>query len=285
MPSNAAWLLSQALKPAEELGEKSEVATAGVRDRGRRLRAAITDAAPGDGNSVEVRIRRAHEASERARDAEERAVEAEQEAKEYSDHVREVSAAGRARLSQTESDTNRWIKERVAEAQRAADDAVKRERQAAEADAREQQQQVQDEVDDEIEEAQGEAEAARETADELVEDATEKMAEARQLAQEAAEAAQAAAEEANRQAQELAQQADQQASEANAQVTQAERIRKDSEATAKNAAGKLGGSTTNGDLKSYNKPELVELAAGIGIEGRTTMTKDELIKAITKASR
>ena len=93
MPSNAAWLLSQALKPAEELGEKSEFATAGVRDRGRRLRAAITDAAPGDGNSVEVRMRRAQEASERARDAEERAVEAEQEAKEYSDHVRKVSDA------------------------------------------------------------------------------------------------------------------------------------------------------------------------------------------------
>ena len=118
-------------------------------------------------------------------------MKAEQEAKEYSDHVREVSDAGGARLSQTESDTNRWIKERVAEAQRAAEDAVKRERHAAEADAREQQQQVQDEVGEEIEEAQGEAEAAQETADELVGDATEKMAEARQLAQEAAEAAQA----------------------------------------------------------------------------------------------
>ena len=68
-------------------------------------------------------------------------------------------------------------------------------------------------------------------------------------------------------------------------MTQAERIRKDSEATAKNAAGKLGGNATNGDLEGYNKPELVELAAGIGIEGRTTMTKAELIKAITKASR
>ena len=68
------------------------------------------------------------------------------------------------------------------------------------------------------------------------------------------------------------------------QVSQAEQLREDSEATAREAAGKLRRGT-NGDLKSYNKPELVELAAGIGIEGRTAMTKDELVKAITKASR
>ena len=80
MPSNAAWLLSRALKPAEAVGEKSEAAGSGIRDRGRRVRAALVDAAPGDGNSVEVRMRRAREASERAREAEERAVEAEQEA-------------------------------------------------------------------------------------------------------------------------------------------------------------------------------------------------------------
>ena len=39
------------------------------------------------------------------------------------------------------------------------------------------------------------------------------------------------------------------------------------------------------DLESYNKPELVELAASIGIEGRTNMTKGELVDAIAKASR
>ena len=41
----------------------------------------------------------------------------------------------------------------------------------------------------------------------------------------------------------------------------------------------------NGGLQSYNKPELVELAASIGIEGRTNMTKNELVDAIAKASR
>ncbi|MGH3083691.1 MAG: Rho termination factor N-terminal domain-containing protein [Gaiellaceae bacterium] len=38
-------------------------------------------------------------------------------------------------------------------------------------------------------------------------------------------------------------------------------------------------------MKSYNKPELVDLAASIGIKRRTNMTKGELIDAITNASR
>ena len=41
----------------------------------------------------------------------------------------------------------------------------------------------------------------------------------------------------------------------------------------------------NGSLKSYNKPELLDLAASMGVEGRTNMTKDELVEVITKAAR
>ena len=284
MPSNAAWLLSRAFTPAESVGDKTESATAGVRDRGRRVKAALIDAAPGGGDSVEIRMERARDASVRAREAEEQAVEAEEDANHRADHAQQVSESGRARVVETEQETGRWVKDRVAEAQKAADEAVRRERQAAEADAEERQVQVQAEVDDEIEEAEGEAEAAQEEADELVADAAAKLAEARQLAEEAANAARAAAEEATRQAQELAEDAEQQASEADTRIAEAEEIRKRSEATAKRGAGKLR-RATNGDLEDYNKPELVELAAGIGIERRTTMTKDELVKAIAKASR
>ena len=39
----------------------------------------------------------------------------------------------------------------------------------------------------------------------------------------------------------------------------------------------------NGGLESYKKPELVELASSIGIEGQT-MSKAELVDAIAKAS-
>jgi hypothetical protein len=89
MPSNAAWLLSQALKPAEALGD----AAGGARDQGRRVTAAVVDAAP-VGDSVEIRARRARDAAERAREAEERAVEAARESKALADRAREgVSAA------------------------------------------------------------------------------------------------------------------------------------------------------------------------------------------------
>ena len=111
------------------------------------------------------------------------------------------------------------------------------------------------------------------------------MAEARRLANEAAEAARAAAEEAQQQAQQLADDAEQQASDAEAQVAAAENLRERSETTAKQTARALKSNPTNGDLKAYNKPELLQLAAGIGIEGRTNMTKDELVNAIAKASR
>ena len=42
---------------------------------------------------------------------------------------------------------------------------------------------------------------------------------------------------------------------------------------------------TNGDLGEHTKHELLELAAAIDIEGRTTMSKAELVSAIEKASR
>ena len=65
----------------------------------------------------------------------------------------------------------------------------------------------------------------------------------------------------------------------------AERLREQAESTAKEAARELGSAPANGSLESYNKPELVELASTIGIEGRATMTKAELVDAIEKASR
>ena len=69
-------------------------------------------------------------------------------------HARQVSERGHARMTEVERETSRDVKQRVAEAQKAADEFVRRERQAAEADAAEDRQEVQDEVDEEIEEAQ-----------------------------------------------------------------------------------------------------------------------------------
>ena len=118
-----------------------------------------------------------------------------------------------------------------------------------------------------------------------MEEATEKLAEARRLADEGAEYARAAAEQARREAQQLADEAEQQAGDADARIQAAERVREHTKASAKHTARRLQARPGNGDLGSYNKPELVELAAGIGIEGRTNMTKGELVDAIAKASR
>jgi colicin import membrane protein len=285
MPSNAAWLLSRALKPAEAIGTAAGSAAAGARDRGLKVGAAVVDAAPVGGDSVELRVRRAEDAAERAQEAEDRALEAARESKARADHVREVGERGRDRVKTVERETARDIRQRVTEAQRTADAYVKHEREAAEADAEEQVHDVEDEVDGELEEAQRDAEESRQRAEELVEDATEARAEAKRLADEAVEAARSAAEEASREAQELAVEAEQRATDAEARVEATEQLREDLVAAAKQTVRELNRNPRNGGLKSYNKPELLELAASIGVEGRTNMTKGELVKVITSAAR
>jgi colicin import membrane protein len=284
MPSNAAWMLSRVLQPTQTVGSAAGSATAGARDRGQKVRVAVADATPG-GDSVDIRMKRARDAAERAREAEEQAVEAAHESKDRSNHVRQVSERGRARVTDVERETSRLVKQRIAAAQRTADESVKRERQNAEADADAQRNEVRAEVDEEIEEAQHEAEASQRRAEELVADATEKLAAARRLADEATETARAVAEEAHHQAQQLANEAEQQASEADARISEAEQLREHSEETAKHTVRELDRDQTNGGLESYRKPELIELAASVGVEGRTNMTKGELIDAIAKASR
>src|SRR4029453_18540774 len=87
MPSNAAWLLSRALKPAEVVGDAAHSATVEARDRSRRAGAAIIDAAPLGGDSVDMRMRRAKEAAERARETEQEAVHAAQVARDRAEHA------------------------------------------------------------------------------------------------------------------------------------------------------------------------------------------------------
>ena len=92
------------------------------------------------------------------------------------------------------------MKQRVREAQKEAEELVRRERADAEADAKQTRAEVEEEVKSEIAEAESEAKEARQWAEELLEEATHALAEARRLADEAAGAARAAAQEAERQA-------------------------------------------------------------------------------------
>jgi len=118
-----------------------------------------------------------------------------------------------------------------------------------------------------------------------MEEATHQLAEARRLADDAKEAAREAAEEAQRQAEELAAEAQEHAKGAERQVAAAESIRKQSQAAAKQTARQLKNGKTNGDLASHNKEELLDLAATIDVPGRSKMNKDQLVKAIEKASK
>ncbi|MBV9816994.1 MAG: hypothetical protein JOZ07_01430 [Solirubrobacterales bacterium] len=92
------------------------------------------------------------------------------------------------------------------------------------------------------------------------------------------------AEAAHHQAEQLASEAQQQASEADDQVRTAEQLRERSEATATHTAHELHREDANGELTTYNKPELGKLAEGIGIDKPTTMTKNQLVDAIGKAA-
>jgi colicin import membrane protein len=268
----------------DAIEEAAGSATASVRDQGRKVGAAVVDASPVGGDSVDVRIRRARDAAERAREAEDQAREAAQEAKACAERVKEISEGGRRRLQEAERESDQDVKKRVAEAEEAAREFVQRERRAAEADAEEHRGEVADEVEHEIADAHREAEEARHDAEELVADASDKLAEAARLADEAAEAARATAEEAQRQAQELTHQAQRQTNEADEKVKTTEELQDRLVTTARETAHALDRDTTNG-LSSYSKAELVDLAGGFRIRGRSSMTKDELVAALRAASR
>ena len=64
----------------------------------------------------------------------------------------------------------------------------------------------------------------------------------------------------------------------------ADDLRERAASAAKHTARELDRETADGGLEAYKKPELVELAASIGSR-RTSMTKDELVNAMTKAAR
>jgi colicin import membrane protein len=275
LPSNAAWLLSQVLP--SETGRVAD-----TRDTARRLRASVEDATP-IGDSVETRMKRARAAAERAQRAEEEALAAAEESKRTSDHARVVAERNRTQVAELKRELKRRVEQTVAEARRAAEQQIEQERAAARADADDEFEQRQGEAEAETQTARQDAEMAQQRAQELVAEARQRLAEARELADEATRAARAAAEEAHRQAQALADDAEQQARAADQKVAAAEQVRM--AATGESRAQRLGSRPVNGDLESRSKAELLELAAAMDVEGRTNLTKAELISAIKQASR
>jgi colicin import membrane protein len=276
LPTNAAWLLSR-VQPGEVAGS----AATQTRDTARKLKASLVDAAP-VGDSVEARMQRASAAAERAQEAEREALEAVQSAKESAEQLQQLAESNRAWLADVEREANRRAEQRVAEAQRAAEQRVaeaqraaeqqvEQERAAARSEADEKLEKARAEATEETEAARRDAEVAQQRADNLLRESRDRLAKARQLAKDAAEAAHTAAEEADRQAQRLAADAEQQANGADSKAAAAKQLRDDANRQ------------TDDNLESQSKAELLDLAAALEIDGRTHMSKGELVSAITKA--
>ena len=175
------------------------------------------------------------------------------------------------------------VKQRIADAQKAAEALVERERHAAEADAEEQRQQVQAEVDQEVQEAQADAEDCRQRAEELDrgrDRETRGGPPARRRGRGSRSCRRRGSQPPGAVTGERSPAA---GHDAEAQVKATERLRERTRTTAKRTAREL--ESDDGGLESHSKPELVQLAASVGIESRTNMTKSELVDAIAKASR
>ena len=177
------------------------------------------------------------------------------------------------------------VKERKAEAQREAQQMIEDRERATLEETGEAVGAVREQVQAEVHDAQEEAEEAQAQAEEAMEEATALLAEARRRAEEAKQAAIEAAEAAHRQAEQLTAEAEEQARGAEERIAVAEQIRQTSRESAKEVAREMQSSSSLGDLESHTKEELLDLAAGIDVPGRTRMSKSELITAIEKTRR
>ena len=157
-----------------------------------------------------------HTTPQRAREAEERAVEAARESKLLADRAREVSERGHARVKDVERQTSREIEQRVAEAQKVAEELV-----SASDKLPRRTPKRSDKKSRKRSRTRSRKPKAMQRRPSSVPGSRRPpaLAEARQLADEAAEAARSAAQEANRQAQQLQNEAEQRASDAEARVT------------------------------------------------------------------
>ena len=285
MPSNAAWLLSRVLKPAEAVGTAAESATAGARDRGRKVKAAVVDATPFGGDSVDIRMRRAHDAGERAREAEERAARGRPG----------IEGALRARSG------GRRARSRTLEGGRPGDEpdgqAADRRRPEGRRGTRRAR----------APRCRGGCRGATPTGP-----SGGRPRECRQLRRDAEDVPSArrgadrgrdretrggrAARRRGRGSRSYRRRGSQPPGAVTGERSPAAGTRRRSAGQGDRAAPRADAHdrqahrartrvATNGGLESHSKAELVQLAASVGIESRTNMTKSELVDAIAKASR
>lgn len=302
LPSNVFWVVSKMRHSSNvAAGNGQDMvhdARVRAREKAKDLKEAITEASPLGGDesagqrmrrardegSVEVRMEQARQAARRAETAEGKALALAREAEALAQHARQVGEEGTERIKQTEQGEERNVTEQLAEAKRDAEKMLEERERTARAEADHRVAEVRERAQAEAEAAQGEAEQAQARAEEAMGEATEAMAEARRRAEEAKRAAGEAAAQAQRQAEQLAAEADVQARDAEEQIEVAKEIRQRAEETAKEAAREIKSSSLPGDLESHTKEELLDLAAAMDLQGRSRMSKEELVSALSESS-
>lgn len=279
LPSNVSWVVTQALHPSDGAadGDGGSASRAMAGERGK---------VPLTGESLESRLKRARSASEKAHRAEQEARAEANHAKELADAVRKTNEQGRARVRDAKSEAAEEVRRRVEEARERADAMVEGERERAQADADATVHKVGERFEGELDKSRARAEAAQQRAQEKIAEATQRLARARKLADAAAEAAQAAAEAARGKAEELA------AGEVRRTAAPKERRAAEAKAVQKKVAGsgakvarQMSSGRTDQDLRSMTKPELVDLAGALGVETRSSMNKQQLLRAVRRAAR
>lgn len=291
LPRNAAWLLSKAFpdgdssSPAKAPHDKgAHEGGSALRNGARKIRIAAADSIPFVPDSLEARISQAKDAVADARACEEQAMHAAEDAQAAAEHASEVAADGARRLEAGRADRDEMVRQRVDEAQTTADEMVARERAKAERDGDERVSRLRDEVDATNAKAQKQADQVRADAQQQVDDAASRMADARRLADEAAKAAQEAADAAHRDAERLAKDASHHSDEADQQLATTRDLER---AVTVDTAHTVRGSRDHDELEGledHTRAQLLDLAAGLGVEGRSQLRKAQLVTAVKKAT-
>ena len=286
LPRNTSWLLSKALHPVSEVSvdppsvhETAARVSEGAKSVGTKTKDLFSIS---DG-SVEGRIDDAHAAAEKARAAEERALQAAENAKAKADQLAAISAEVDSSLSQLKKEQADRVEAETADARKRADAQVEDARRAAQQDANKVIEERTAEADKQIQHARQEADEAQANAKEELAAATDLLNRARVLSDEAEAAARAVVDEAHRQVMRITRTEETEAKEA---LTESARTAAAATATKprKTSSRVPKQRSSSKPFDKRTKAELVELAAERGVKGRSSMSKQQLVKALSKTS-
>jgi hypothetical protein len=277
LPRNAAWLLSGDRQP-------TRAGDAPAERGGRPSKVSGMDRLPMAPGSVETRLRRAKGAVAKAKAAEEQALAEAQNAKARADIARSIVNEAKQRVRDANKTGQQEVERRTELARNHHAHLVEQEHEAATRDVSRHLERITADVQAQVDRVQKDAEQAARQAQARIEHAHRQMAAARALAEAATAAAQNMAEQAQVQVQAV----DDEHANAGGDMPRASRDRRASGATPRSAARSTRTKPSTGLVggpSEHTKAELIALARRVHINGATSMTKPQLVRAIRKAAR